>query len=108
VASGWRRLHNEKLHNLYAAPNIIRMIKSKKMRWVTNIARTKEKINACRILIGKSEEKRPLGRTRRSWEDNIRVDPKEVGWKSVDWIHLAMNRDQWWVLVNKVMNLPVP
>jgi hypothetical protein len=66
------------------------------------------KRNAYRILVGKPEEKRPLGRPRRRWEDNIRIDLREIGWGGMDWIHLAQNRDQWRALVNTAMNLWIP
>jgi hypothetical protein len=67
-----------------------------------------EKRNACRILVGKPEGKRPLGRPRRRWEDNIRMDLREIGWGGMDWIHVDRVRNQWRVLVNTVMNLWVP
>jgi hypothetical protein len=108
VIGGWRKLHNEELHNLYCSPSIIRIIKSRRIIWVGHVARMGEKRNAYRILVGKPEGKRPLGRTRRRWEDNIRMDLREIGWGDIDWIDLAQDRDQWRALVNTVMNLRVP
>jgi hypothetical protein len=102
VTGDWRKLHNEELHNLYSSPNIIGMIKSR-MRWAGYVARMGEKRNACRILVGKQEGKRPLGRPRRKWVDN-----REVGWDGMDWIDLAQDREQWRALVNTVMKLRVP
>jgi hypothetical protein len=84
------------------------IIKSRRMRWAGHVARMREKRNAYRILVGKPEGKRPLGRHRRRWEDNSRTDLREVGWGGMDWIDLAQDRDQWRVLVNKVMKLLVP
>jgi hypothetical protein len=107
VIGGWRKLHNEKLHNLYCSPSIIRIIKSRRMRWAGHVARMGEK-NACRILVGKPEGKRPLERPRRRWEDNIRMDLREIGWRGMDWIDLAQDRDQWRAFVSTVMNLRVP
>jgi hypothetical protein len=104
----WRKLHNEELHNLYSSPNIIRMIKSRKMRWTRHLARKGGTRNAYRILVGNPEGKRPLGRPRRSWVDNIKMDLRDIGWDGVDWIKLAQDRDQWRALVNTVMNLCVP
>jgi hypothetical protein len=98
-------LHNEELHNLYSSPNIIRMIKSRRMRWAGHVARMGETRTASRILVGKPEGKRPLGRLRRRWVDNIKMDLGEIGWDGVDWIELAQDRDQWRALVNTVMNL---
>jgi hypothetical protein len=89
VTGGWRKLHNEDLHNLYASPSIIRVIKSRRMRWGGHAARMGERRNACRILVGKPDGKRPLGRPRRRWVDNIKMDLGEVGWNGVDWIDLA-------------------
>jgi hypothetical protein len=108
VTGGWRKLHNEELLNLYSSPNIIRMIKSRKMRWAGYVARMREKRNACRILVGKPEGKRSLGRPRCRWMDNIKVDLRGIGWNGMDWIDLAQDRDQWRALVNTVMNLRVP
>jgi hypothetical protein len=80
LISDWKKLHNEELHNLYSSPNIIRMIKSKRMRWAGHVTRMGETINAYMILVGQPEEKRPLGRPRRRWVDNIKVDLREIGW----------------------------
>jgi hypothetical protein len=84
------------------------MIKPRRMRWAGHVARRGEKRNAYRILVGKSEGKRPLGRPRRRWVDNIKIDLREIAWDGVDWIDLAQDRDQWRALVNTVMNLRVP
>jgi hypothetical protein len=108
VAGGWRKLHNEELHNLYSSPSIIRMIKSRRMRWVEHLAGMGEKRIAYRILVGKPEGKRPLGRPRHKWVNNIKMDLRNIGCDSVDWIDLAQDRDQWRALVNTVMNLWVP
>jgi hypothetical protein len=106
VIGGWRKLHNEELHNLYCSPNIIRIIKSRRMRWAGHVARIKENGHAYTILVGKPEGKRPLGRPTRRWEDNIRMDLREIGWGGMHWIY--QDRDQWRALVNTVMNLRVP
>jgi transcription termination factor 2 len=108
VTGDWRKLHNEELHNLQSSPNIIRMIKSRRMRWAGHVARMGETRNAYRILGGKARRKEPLGRPRRRWVDNIKMDLREVGWDGVDWIELAQDRDRWRALVNTVMNLRVP
>jgi hypothetical protein len=84
------------------------MIKSRRVRWAGNIARMGEKRNAYRILAGNPEGKRPLGRPRRTWVNNIKMDLREIGWDGMDWIDLAQDRDQWRTLVNTVMNLRVP
>jgi hypothetical protein len=89
VTGGWRKLHNEELHSLYSSPSIIRMIKSRKMRWAGHVARMGEKRNAYRILVGKPEGKRPLGIPRRRWADNIKMDLREIEWEGMDWIDLA-------------------
>jgi hypothetical protein len=101
-------VNNEELHNLYFSPNIIRMIKPRRMRWAGHVARMGETRNAYRILVGKPEGKRPLGRPRRRWVDNMKIDLREIGWDGMDWIDLAQDRDQWTALVNTVMNLLVP
>jgi hypothetical protein len=108
VIGGWRKLNNEELHNLYFSSSRIRVIKSRRMKRAGHVARMGEERNAYRILVGKPEGKRPLGRPRRRLEDNIRMDLREIGWGGMDWIDLAQNRDQWRVLVNMVMNHWVP
>jgi hypothetical protein len=97
---------HEELHNLYSSPNIIRMIKSRRMRWAGHVAGIGERRNAYRILVGKPERKRPLRRPRRRWVDNIMIDLRETGWDDMDWIDLTS--DQWRALVNTIMNLRVP
>jgi hypothetical protein len=92
---------------LYSSQNIIRQIKSRRMRWAGHVARVGEERNVYRVLMGKPEGKRLLGRPRRRWEDGIRIDLREIGWGSVDWIQLAQDRDRWQALVNTVMNLRV-
>jgi hypothetical protein len=100
VTGEWRKLHNEELRDLYSSRSIIRIIKSRRMRCVGNVARMGEKRNAYRLLVGKPEGKTPLGRPRRRWVDNIRLDCGEVGWCDVDWIDLAQDRNRWRALVN--------
>jgi hypothetical protein len=104
----WRKLHNEELHDLYSLPSIIRIIKARKMRWMGHVARMGEKRNVYRLLVRKPEGRRPVGRPRCRWLDNIRMDLVEVGWGDVDWNGLAEDRDRWRVLVNSVLNLQVP
>jgi hypothetical protein len=108
VTGGWRKLHNEELHGLYSSPSIIRVIKARRMRWAGHVACTGEMRGAYNILVGRPEGKRPLGRPRRRWEDNIKMDLTEIGFGDVDWIHLAQERDRWRALVNTVKNLRVP
>jgi hypothetical protein len=105
VTGGWRKLHNEELHNLCSSPSIIRIIKSRRMRWTGHVARMGEKRNVYRLLIGKPEGRRPLGRPRCRWIDNIKIDLLEIGLSVVDWIGLAQDRYRWRALVNVVMNL---
>jgi hypothetical protein len=100
----WRKLHNEELNDLYSSFNIVRVIKSRRMRWAGHVARMWEERGVYRVLVGKPEGKRPLGRHRRRWEDNIRMDLKEVGCVGMDWIELAQDRDRWRVIMNAVMN----
>jgi hypothetical protein len=107
VMGGWRKLHNEELHNLHSSPSIIRIIKSRRMKWAGHVARLGEKRNVYRLLVGKPEGKRPLGRPRRKWIDNIMVDLFEIGLNVVDWMGLAQDRYRWRALVNSVMNLRV-
>jgi hypothetical protein len=108
VTGGWRKLHNEELHNVYSSTSIIRMIKSMRMIWTGHVARRGKKRNAYKILVENPEGKRPLGRPRRRWVDNIKTDLREIGWDAMDWIDLAQGRDQWRALANAVMNLRVP
>jgi hypothetical protein len=89
-----RKLSNEELHNLYCSPNMIRIMKSRRMRWAGHVARRVEKRNACTILVGNPEGKRLLGRPRRKWEDHIKMYLRETHWDVTDWIHLAEDRDQ--------------
>jgi hypothetical protein len=108
VTGEWRKLHNKELHDLYSSPSIITIIKSRRMRWAEDVARMGEKRNAFRLLVGKPEGKRPLGRPSGRWVDNISMDLGEEGWGDVDWIGLAKDRNRWRALVNSVLNLWVP
>jgi hypothetical protein len=92
---------------LYSSQDVIREIKSRRVRWAEHVARMGEERKVFKILVGKLEEKRPLGRSRRRWEDGIRMDLREMGWGCVEWIQLAENRDRSWTVVNAVMNLQV-
>jgi hypothetical protein len=107
VMGEWSKLHNEELHDLYSSPSIIRIIKTRRMRLAGHVARMGEKRNAYRLLVGKPEGKRPLGRPRRRWVHNIRIDLGEAGWGDVDWIGLAQDRNRCRALVNSVLNLRV-
>jgi hypothetical protein len=108
VTGGWRKLHNDELHGLYSSPSIVRVIKARRMRWAGYVALMGEVRGAHNILVGRPEGRRPLGRPRRRWEDNIRMDFREKGLGDVDWIYLAQDRDRWRALVNTVMNLLFP
>jgi hypothetical protein len=89
VTGEWRKLKNRELHNLYSSPDIIRQMKSRRMRWAGHVARMGEGRNVYRVLMGKLEGKKPLERPRRRWEDGIKLDLREIGWGGVEWIHLA-------------------
>jgi hypothetical protein len=104
----WRRLHNKELNDLYSSPNITWVIKLRRMTWVGHVAHMGEKRCAYRILVGRPDGRRPLGRPRCRWEDNIKMDLQEVEWGGMDWIELAQDRDRWRALVNAVTNLWVP
>jgi hypothetical protein len=104
----WRKLHNDEIHNLYSSPNIIRVIKSRRFRWAGHVARMGEGRGVYRVLVGRPEGKRKLGRPRRRWEDNIKMKLREIGIDRANWIHLAQDRVLWRACVNKVMNLRVP
>jgi hypothetical protein len=101
------KLHNKELRDLYSSPYIIRVIKSRRMRWTGHVARMGEKRNAYRLLVGRPEGKRPLERPRRRWVDNM-MDLGELEWGDVDWVGLAWDRNRWRALVNSVLNLRVP
>jgi hypothetical protein len=108
VTRGWMKLHSEELHNLYSSPDIIRQVKSRRMRWEGHVARMGEERKVYKVLVGKSEGRRPLGRPRRRWENGIRMDLRETGLGGgVDWIPLAQDRDRWRAVVSAVMNLRV-
>jgi hypothetical protein len=107
VTGEWRKLHNEELHNLHSSPDIIRQVKSRRMRWAGHVARMGEGRKVYRVLVGKPEGKRPLGRPRRRWEDGVRMDLREIGLGCVDWIRLAQDRNRWRDVVSAVMNLLV-
>jgi hypothetical protein len=108
VTGEWRKLHNEELHDLYSSPSIVRIIKSRRMKWAGHVARMGEKRNAYELLVGKLEGKRPLDRPRRRWADSIRMDLGVMGLGDVDWIGLAQYKNRWRALVNSVLNLRVP
>jgi hypothetical protein len=103
VTGEWRKLNNEELKDLFS-PNIFRVIKSRRIRWAGHVARIGEKRGVYRVLVGKSEGKRPLGRSRHRWGDNIKMDLQEVGCEGMDWIDLVQDRDRWQAIVTAVMN----
>ena len=104
----WRKLHNEELNDLYSLPNIVRVVKSRPMRWAGHVARMGEDRVVHMLLVGKPEGKRPLRRLRRKWEDNIKMDLQEVGGGRGDWMELAQDREKWRALVGKVRDFRVP
>ena len=110
VRGEWRKLHNEELHGLYSSPNIVRVIKSRRMRWAEHLSRMGERRGVYRVLVGKLEGKRPFGRPWRRWEYNIKLDFQEVVCGIMDWIELAQHarRYRWRALVNAVMKLLAP
>jgi hypothetical protein len=89
VDGSWRKLHNDEIHSLYSSPNIVRVIKSRRMRWVGHVAHMGEGRGVYTILVGRPEGKRPLGRPRHRWEDNIKMDFREIGIDGANWIRLA-------------------
>jgi hypothetical protein len=97
----------EELHNLYSSTDIIRQVKSRRMSWAMHVARMGEERKVYKVLVGKSEGKRPLGRPRFRWEDGIRMDLRKIGLGGVDWIRLSQDRDRWRAVVSAVMNLRV-
>jgi hypothetical protein len=101
----WRKVHNDELHSLYSSPNIVRVIKSRRMRWGGHVARMGVGRGVYRVGVGRPEGKRPLGRPGRRWDDNIKMDLREIGIDGANWTQLAQDRVQWRVFVNTVMNL---
>jgi len=108
VTEGWRKLHNEELNDVYCSPNIVRVTKSRRMGWAGHVARMGDGIGVYRVLVGKPEGSRPLGRPRRRWEDNIKTYIQEVGCGGMDWIEVAQDRDRWRALVNAVRSIRLP
>ena len=108
VTGEWGKLHSEELNDLYCSPNIVRVIKLRRMRWVGHVARIGDRRGVHRVLVGKPERKRQLGRPRRRLEDNTKMNFQKVGCGGTEWIELAQDRDIWWVLVNAVTNLWAP
>jgi hypothetical protein len=97
----WRKLHNDEVHSLYSSPNIVRVIKSRGMRWAGHVARMVEGRVVYRVLVGRPEGKRPLGRPRSRWEDNIKMDLREIRIDGANWIRLAQDRVQWRAFVDR-------
>jgi hypothetical protein len=108
VTEEWRKLHNEELHDLYSLPSIIRVVKSRRIRWVEHVAQMGRRETRIGCWCESQKERGPLGRPTRRWVDNIRMDLVDVGWDGVDWIGLAQDRDRLGALVNSVLNLRVP
>ena len=104
----WRKLHYEELNDLYSLLNIVRVVKSRRMRWAGHVARMGEDRGVHRVLVGKPGGKRSLGRPRRRWEDNIRMDLQKVEGGRGDWMELAQDRDRWRTLVGTVRDFRVP
>ena len=108
VTRGWRKLHKEKLNDLYSSSSIVWVIKSRRLRWAGHVSHTGESKCVYRVLVGNPDGKRLHGRPRHKWDYNIKMDLQEVGNWGVDWIKLAQDRDRWRTLVNMVLNLPIP
>jgi hypothetical protein len=108
VTGEWRKLHIEELHDLHSSPTIVQVMKLRRMRWAGHVANMGEGRGVYSVVVGKPEGRRPLGRPRCRWEDNIKADLQEVGCGGMDWIELAQDTDKWQALENAVMNLQVP
>jgi hypothetical protein len=108
VTGEWRKLHKDGLNVLYTSPSNFRVIKSRIMGWDGHVARMVEGRGVYRVLVGKPEGKRPLGRPRRRWEENIKMDFQEVGCGGTEWFEPAEDRDSWRALANEVRNLRAP
>jgi hypothetical protein len=104
----WRKLHNDELHSLYSSPNIVKVVKSRTMRWAEHVARMGEGRGVYRVLVGRPEGKRPLVRPRQRWEDNIKMDLRKIGIDGANWLRLDQDRVQWQAFVSTVRNLRVP
>jgi hypothetical protein len=104
----WRKLHDDEVHSLYSSPYVVRVIKARTLGQAGHVARTEEGRGVYRVLVGRPEGKRLLGRPRRRWEDNIKVDLREIGIDVANWIQLTQDMVQWRAFVNTVMNLRVP
>jgi hypothetical protein len=104
----WKKLHNDELHSQYSSPNPVRVIKSRRTRWAGHVACMGEERGVYRVLVGKLEDKRPQGRPRCRWEDNIKMDLSEIWINGTNWIHLAQDTVQWRAFLNTAMNLRVP
>jgi hypothetical protein len=106
--ASWRKFHNDELRSLYSCPNIVRVIKSRRMRWAGHVACMEEGRSVYGVLVGRPEGRRPPGRPRRRWEDNIKMDVREIGIDGANWIRLVQDKVWWWAFVSTVMNLRVP
>jgi hypothetical protein len=104
----WRKFYNDELHSLYSSPNIVRVIKPRRMRWAGHVACMGEGRGMYKVLVGRPKGKRPLGRPRHMWEDNIKLNSRETGINGANWIQLAQDRVHWQAFVNTLMNLQVP
>jgi hypothetical protein len=105
IRGEWRKLHNEELNDLYSSPSIFRVIKSRRMRCKGQVARMGESKGVYKVLVGRPEGMRPLGRPRHRWKDNINMDLQEVRCEGMDWIYLADDRDRWRALLNSAKNI---
>jgi hypothetical protein len=99
-----RKLHNEELNYLHSSPNIVWVLKSRRIRWTGHVERMGDRGGVYRVLVEKPEGNKPMGKPRRRWEDNIKMNLQEVSCRGVDWIELAKDRDRWPTLVNAVDN----